>query len=237
MLRIVVTEYPKSGGSWITGMLGDALGLAKRDIYVGDDYKVLDLQKHPWYVGASNLSLKESCVIKSHERPNSPLITFPAHFIHLVRDGRDVVVSKYFYDKDFCVKNGIYERFETPFDKYVAQVAAEWHEYVLAWLDEPVSTYKYEDFLQDPVGTLQRVLDRLELTVPAAQIYSAVEANTKDKFKRALDKLFRHNTFVRKGIAGDWRNYLNNEHIRVFKEVAGDALIRLEYEKDGHWSC
>jgi hypothetical protein len=44
MLRIVVTEYPRSGGSWVTSMLGDALQLPKRDIYVGEDYEVLDVQ-------------------------------------------------------------------------------------------------------------------------------------------------------------------------------------------------
>lgn len=216
-------------------MLGDALGLPKRDIYVDDGYKVFDVQKHPWYEGAPSLGLTESCVIKSHELPNSPLITFPAQFVHLVRDGRDVVVSKYFYEKEFCIANGIYERFEVPFDEYVPQVATEWREYILAWLDVNPLIYRYEDFLQDPFGTLRRVVDGLGVTVSDSQIYDAVEANTKDKFRRALDKTFKHNTFVRKGVAGDWRNHLDEEHIRVFKQVAGDTLIRLGYEKDLNW--
>jgi hypothetical protein len=235
MLKIVVTEYPKSGGSWVTGMLGDALGLSKRDIYVDDDYKVFDVRKHPWYEGAPSLGLTESCVIKSHERPNSPLITFPAQFIHLVRDGRDVAVSRYFYEKEFCVENGIYERFDEPFDEYVRRVAAEWREYILAWLDVAPHTYRYEDFLQDPFGTLQRVLDGLGITVPDSQINYAVEANTKDKFKRALEKTFRHNTFVRRGTGGDWRNHFDDEHIQAFKQIAGDALVRLGYERDLNW--
>lgn len=203
MLRIVVTEYPKSGGSWVTGMLGDALGLPKRDIYVDDDYKVFDVRKHPWYEGASSLGLTESCVIKSHERPSSPLLTFPAQFIHLVRDGRDVVVFKYFYEKEFCVENGIYERFEVSFDEYVPRTATEWREYILAWLDVSSHTYRYEDFLQDPSDTLRKVLDNLGMNVLDSQINYAIEANTKDKLKRKFDKTFRRNTFVRKGIAGD----------------------------------
>lgn len=59
--KIVVAEYPRSGGSWVTSMLGDALQLPKRDIYVGEDYEVFDVRKHPWYEGVSNLALTELC--------------------------------------------------------------------------------------------------------------------------------------------------------------------------------
>jgi len=36
-----------------------------------------------------------------------------------MRDGRDVVVSKYFFEKEFCVKNAILKEFSIPFDDYV----------------------------------------------------------------------------------------------------------------------
>src|SRR5688572_21416079 len=134
-MRIVVTEYPKSGGSWVVSMLGSALQLPKRDIYVGDGFDLFDVTKHPWYENASSHRLPQACVIKSHELPGSPAITFPAQFVHMVRDGRDVAVSKYFFEKEFCVLNGIYERFDIPFDAYVPQVAQEWRDYVSAWLE------------------------------------------------------------------------------------------------------
>lgn len=234
-MKIVVTEYPKSGGTWIVSMLGDALGVPKRDIYVSDDYVAFDVWKHPWYEGTSSLGLTASCVIKSHELPNSPLVTFPAQFIHLVRDGRDVVVSKYFYEREFCVKNLIYQQFEVPFDEYLPKVADEWREYVLAWLDVTPHFCRYEDFLQNPFSSLQKVLDKLEIPVPDFQINCAVEANTKDKLKRALDKTFKHNTFVRKGVSGDWRRHFGEDHIRVFKQMAGEVLILLGYERDLNW--
>jgi hypothetical protein len=46
-VRIVVAEHPKSGGTWVVGMLGDALSLSKRDIYVGDGFDWFDLSEHP----------------------------------------------------------------------------------------------------------------------------------------------------------------------------------------------
>src|SRR5512135_3392679 len=99
-MKIIVTEYPKSGGNWLVNLLGDILELPKRDIYVSDGFNLFDVSKHPWYENASSYELTEDCVIKSHELPDSPLLNFTARFIHLVRDGRDVVVSKYFYEKD-----------------------------------------------------------------------------------------------------------------------------------------
>lgn len=233
--RIVVSEYPKSGGTWIVSMLGDALRLPKRDIYVGDDYRAFDVRQHPWYAGAASLGLTESCVIKSHELPNSSLLNFPAQYIHLVRDGRDVVVSKYIYDKEFCVRNGIYEQFEVSFDDYLVRVAVEWRDYVLAWLEVAPHTCQYEDFLQDPFGFLRTVLTKLGTPVPDSQIRYAVEANTKDAFRRALDKAFKYNTFVRKGTAGDWRNHFTEANKETFKEIAGDALIRFGYETNTIW--
>jgi hypothetical protein len=241
-MRIIVTEYPKSGATWIVSMLGDALHLSKRDIYVSDQHrwlensaKGIDLRQHPWFVGSASLNLTDCCVIKSHELPNSPLINFPAQFIHLIRDGRDVVVSKYFYERDFSVANGIYERFDVSFDDYVLQMATEWRNYVRAWMEYDIAMFKYEDFLLDPPNTLQSVLDELGLVAKDEDVYQAVNANTKSKLKEALDKAHKHNTFIRKGVAGDWKHYFSADHVSVFKELAGDVLIQLGYETSSNW--
>ena len=42
-------------------------------------------------------------------------------------------------------------------------------------------------------------------------------------------------SFYRKGVAGDWRNHFTEEDRRVFKEEAGELLIRLGYERDLDW--
>lgn len=39
----------------------------------------------------------------------------------------------------------------------------------------------------------------------------------------------------RKGQAGDWRNHFTEAHRHAFKEVAGDMLIKLGYERDMEW--
>jgi hypothetical protein len=234
-MRIIVTEYPKSGGSWLTSMLGDALGLAKRDIYVTDGYSAFNVALHPWYISSQSLELTDSCVIKSHEYPDSPLIRFPAKYVHLVRDGRDVVISKYFYEKDFCVNNGIYERFEVPFVKYLEKVATEWSDYVKTWLGVIPGFYRYEDFLENPYDSLRRLVHEIDIVIDDDKIMMAIETNTKDKFKASLDKVFTHNTFVRKATSGYWVNYIRGNEKDIFKHIANDALMLLGYEKDLKW--
>jgi hypothetical protein len=231
MLRIVVSEYPRSGGTWLVNLIGDSLGLDKRDIYIHEGYSHYDARRHPWYAGCRSLNLTDHCVIKSHEFPSSALLWFPARYLHLVRDGRDAVVSKYFYEKELCVKNGIYERFDEPFDDYVPRVAAEWREFVEAWRSQDCPQVSYEELLGDTKGTLARLLRELGFEVLPQAVRRAVESNTKDQMRKSLDRTYDHNTFVRKGIAGDWLNHLQSRHLRAFDRRAGDLLVELGYEQ------
>jgi len=234
-LKIVVAEFPKSGGSWLSSMLAHSLGIAVRDIYVNNDFKAFDISKHPWYEGSSSYVLTESCVIKSHEMPDSKLHNFEAHFIHMIRDGRDVIVSKYFYEKDFCVKNKIIKEFKYTLEEYIEKTSREWAEYISAWEGHNVITCSYENLLRDTVDELKEVFSRLNISVTDDALKAAVDANTKEKFRKSLDKAFKHNTFVRKGIAGDWKNHFNEKQKAIFKLHAGELLIKLGYETDMNW--
>ena len=39
----------------------------------------------------------------------------------------------------------------------------------------------------------------------------------------------------RRGTPGDWRAHFSKQHVALFKEVAGELLIELEYEKNLDW--
>jgi hypothetical protein len=39
----------------------------------------------------------------------------------------------------------------------------------------------------------------------------------------------------RAGKTGEWKRYFKDEHKSLFKEVAGDLLVRLGYEKSNDW--
>jgi hypothetical protein len=42
-------------------------------------------------------------------------------------------------------------------------------------------------------------------------------------------------SLFRKGVAGDWRSVFTERDKRVFKEAAGELLIKLGYEDDDQW--
>jgi hypothetical protein len=234
---LVITEYPKSGATWLVTLLGDLLMLPKRDLYITQErvchsnntfYKgILD---HHWYKGATSLSVESPSVVKSHELPHSPLIDFNAKFLHLIRDGRDSVVSKYFYEKDFCVNNGLISDFDVKFDDYLVNSATEWKTYVESWLDKGIPVIKYEALLQNTKQTLIDALAVFSVEYDPQRLDFVIADNIKDKFRAKLEPIYKYNTFVRKAIVGDWKNHFTKRHTDIFNAIAGDTLIKLGYE-------
>ncbi|MGF2617915.1 sulfotransferase domain-containing protein [Rossellomorea vietnamensis] len=105
---------------------------------------------------------------------------------------------------------------------------------VMKWLDyEHVCWVKFEDLAGDKKtkhNTLLRIVDHLwnglqELNLTKEEIVEKMLTNVNPGTSATF----------RKGSIGDWRNDFTPEHKRVFKEVAGDLLIRLGYEKDYNW--
>lgn len=59
---------------------------------------------------------------------------------------------------------------------------------------------------------------------------------TREQAQQIAQKMYSKASLTyRKGMIGDWRNHFTETHRRVFKEVAGDILIRLGYEKSSNW--
>ena len=233
--RIIVAEYPKSGGTWLVSLMGSALSFPKRDIYHDDNNIQYDLSNHFWYRGAASYGLTSQCVIKSHELPNSVLHDFVADYIHLYRDGRDVVVSKYFYEKDFSVKNGLLGEFNVPFDIFLEKTAIEWSRFVLEWIETNAMQISYEALLKNTHKELVSIFKYLEANDKHLDIAEAITSNSKLNMRKELSSMFSYNTFVRKGVSGDWKNYFNHKHKELFKEIAGDSLIKLNYEGSNDW--
>ena len=43
------------------------------------------------------------------------------------------------------------------------------------------------------------------------------------------------NSFLRKGLVGDWKNHFNTEAREIFEHYAGTCLVQLGYEQDHSW--
>jgi hypothetical protein len=168
---------------------------------------------------------------------------FVPYFIF--RDPRDVVVSHVFYvtdmearhvhhdyyaslpDFDARLKTSILGRPEM--DVEFPDILGRFTPYV-GWLDRPeVLTIHFEDLVHDRLAALTRIMDhflaRVPLQAPRERILDPLESSINPG---------KSPTF-RSGKTGEWRKLFTPEHKRIFKDAAGDLLIRLGYEKDNDW--
>lgn len=96
---------------------------------------------------------------------------------------------------------------------------------------------RYEDLLEKPEEEVQRLLDFLGADDSSDDIVKACidsasfEKWTKGRKRGEEDAA----SFFRKGVAGDWKSIFTERDKQVFKDVAGDLLIELGYEKDKDW--
>ena len=194
-------------------------------------------------------SLRPRDIASAHlfARPEAVRRVTSAKFVpyFIFRDPRDVVVSHVFYVTDMEARH-VHHQYYSSLPDFDARlnasilgrpgadvefpdIATRFAPY-LGWLDCPqVLAIHFEDLINERTATLSRLLDQLEtrisLPVPRQAILDALESSIDPK---------RSPTF-RSGKTGEWRKHFTDKHKRIFKDVAGDLLIRLGYEKDDHW--
>ena len=177
--------------------------------------------------------------------------TFVPYFIF--RDPRDVVVSHVFYvtemepnhvhhayyqslpDFDARLKVSILGRPELDARPEPSRrvefpdIAGRFIPY-LDWLDQPsVMKIHFEDLIHDRAGTLNRIIDHFLARVPLQADRGLLLESLETSINPSKSPTFRS------GKTGEWKKHFTGEHKRIFKDVAGDLLIRLGYENDNNW--
>ena len=168
---------------------------------------------------------------------------FVPYFIF--RDPRDVVVSHVFYVTDMEAHHVHHEYYQSlpdfnarltvsilgrpDADIEFLNIADRFAPY-LGWLDHSeVLSIHFEDLILDRDAALTRIMNHLlsRASLPTSRrlILDALETSINPK---------KSPTF-RSGKTGEWRKYFTDEHRKIFKNVAGDLLIKLGYEKDNDW--
>lgn len=163
----------------------------------------------------------------------------------IFRDPRDVVVSHVFYVTDMETRHVHHEYYQSLPDfngrlrvsilgrpdagVEFPNIAERFAPY-LGWLDhDEILPIYFEELINDRSAALNRIVDHLLSRVPLKAsrklILEALESSISPK---------RSPTF-RSGKTGEWKKYFTEEYKKVFKEVAGNLLIQLKYEKDNDW--
>ena len=234
----LITEYQKSGGTWIGQMLAAYLDLP---------------------FPRNRIPKMQACILHGHVLPTP----FLSNVLCVYRDGRDAVVSSYFHmlfenDKNspHLVKRVRSELNFTNYDdvrgnlpvfiKYLFTAHHKrtlfrpnqftWTEFVSEWRAKAKVSVKYEDMVEDGVKTLAEAV--LGLTGEDADL-SKVEAIVEQySFRNQSNReAGTENTrsFLRKGQPGDWREKFSREAALTFNEYGGQQLIELGYEQNSNW--
>ena len=233
--------YPKSGTVWLCNLLGNHLGLP--------------------YPREYQLPVMMASVVHAHWAWDERLP--PAVYVR--RDGRDVMVSLYFYSTravtmaksptrvrrlnqlfthlygpafDPADVRGNLPRFiEHELTSPRATHGVPWHRHLDDWIGRPgVVSTSYEALLADTAGELHRVMTDLLGEEPDP--VRAELAARRHEFARSTGRAAGTEdrmSFLRKGIAGDWANHFGREAGEVFDGLAGEALVRYGYAADRRW--
>lgn len=170
-------------------------------------------------------------------RPDMPLI-------HLVRDGRDVVVSGAAQHLNYRIKAGDSNAAKLLAARRIPQDLFE--EFLELWADSVSAGIEaerrfpgairisYEDMLRDAPGVLRCVLERIgaardDDTVRACVQAASFEALSRGRKPGQEDR----RSFFRKAARGDWVNWFTEEQTERFHYRRGALLGSLGYTTDG----
>jgi len=184
-----------------------------------------------------------------------------AKLVYIVRDGRDVLISERFRN---LVEESKFLRAEdkqiieelrkdqTPFtngmrsiftESVIRRVASGWAKNVHETEEEGRRLFgdnyfslRYEDLLAQPFDELKRLWDFL-----GVQAERALEKDITDEMSSNPDEEWQAKrnediaSFLPKGQAGNWQRLFTARDKSIFKEVAGEMLIKWNYERDSNW--
>lgn len=245
MTEILVVGFPKSGNTWLSRLLSDALDWPVRGI---EDARPL---------AECGADREDGNVIRQlhlspYSRPGRPVVSDQwacniaalngqHKIVHILRDPRDVAVAINHY---WGIKN---------LQHTITRVMAHgehplwgcgWSQYVNAWRKTPQALEtRYEWLHEDTLLELRRILDRFGLRpvkpLDEVVLRQALKA-TRERISKDKDEHYAHGkgaqlTNLRGGRVGDWRAEFSEQNRQAAAELFTLELLDLEYEDRPDW--
>jgi hypothetical protein len=169
--------------------------------------------------------------------------------IYIFRDGRDVMVSYYHYLNqkkigDINIGHKKRDEIDITFFDFLQQNLQFWCQHVMSWIDmENVLTLSFENFAFNYENTLNHCLNFIGLDSKSdtINIYKKFQSYN-SLYMLILNKIIKIGRTPKysaiapmDGDVGGWKNYFSKNEKDYFKQIAGDLLINLGYEKSFDW--
>ena len=185
-----------------------------------------------------------------------------AKIIYIVRDGRDVLISERFRNfveeskfltaedkrimSDLRVDSAPFSdgRRSIFTETSIRNIAKRWADDLHEIDSEGVNLYgenyislRYEDLLAQPFAELSRLWKFLGVKkigrALEKQLLAEMSSNPDEEWQAKRNEGIA--SFLPKGQAGNWRRLFTEKDKALFKEVAGELLVKWGYEKDLSW--
>lgn len=161
---------------------------------------------------------------------------FPsAKFIHILRDGRDVITSTC-YHAYRAGHRAVIDKTRPEYFNYSAQCASVWVNNVRAaekFGNNNPDKYlmvKYEDMHLDPEATLTTILQFLDVSTETEIVKNCIEKNEFKELTGGREKGTEiKDSYFRSGVPGNWKNFLSKSALKGIYANAGPLLKRLGY--------
>lgn len=185
-----------------------------------------------------------------------------AKIVNIVRDGRDVIISERF--RNFVEESRfltaedkrIIADLQTdpaPFsdgrrsiftETFIRDIASRWVKDLTETDAEAQRLYaqayhplRYEDLLATPFDELTKLWKFLGVKKISKMLEKAIRAemssNPDEEWQAQRNEGIA--SFLPKGQAGNWQRLFTARDQSVFKEIAGEMLVKWGYEKDSNW--
>ncbi len=241
---VVIVSYPRSGSTWLRFIMAHLIhnmipGEPKEVDFLRTQLIVPEISEEAHRKGADFETLPSPRIMRSHSLYNSH---FP-NVVYLMRDGRDVLVSYYYYFKKF-------QGFEGTLYEFLRCDArrVEWDEHVNSWIYQNPSlsnvyVIRYENMLRDPFQEVEELAHFIGLERTAEQMRKAIEGSDFHTVRQIEERKGLGYTnagnpkirFIRKGGSGNWRDEVGEREKALIKQRFGNALIRTGYESSFQW--
>lgn len=209
-----LASYPRSGNTFLRLCLERMYGITTSSVY--PDRSPLNDEPTQEFVWWLHDGPDRTLLLKTHEQDHA-MSDWPA--IHLVRDGRDALVSHAHYrrvmDKDY-----------RPFAQVLKAlvVSPDWSLMATMWRSRAAKTQliRFEDLIAHPRKTIRQAVEALGL--PFAEKTDADLASFEQLHSSAP-------RFYRRGIVGSHRDEMPRSLEQLFWSHHGEAMKALGYQR------
>jgi hypothetical protein len=227
-MLIISNGAPKSGSTWLLNILREITQFPPPPkIYLNDNINP-SFEKEKLSIALSELDYSSNnYLVKNHfglpEQRDLLLETSDIKVLDITRDIKDVVVSYYFHALKHEGFSGDFKRFYWMKGRYLANDVRGYH---LVWqvdAGERVFVASYERLLEDFEEEVTRIGNFIGFDLDSAKIQDIKRKTSllslRDKYQDE-DEI----KFFRKGIAGDWKNYMDGNMLRDIGRIEAVGL-------------